>query len=181
MKAREIAEKFAGSVVNVKVTKSSAVAGIITGQSFKARIVGWKKATTKDPIEYVAVEVLPPGQTKYLLSDLAGASGYVWTLRALPKDKYGKKILPEEIIALPEMPINGGVTIPSYKPKKIINEWPHKCRDCGSPAQMFSVQIDCSNKACKNKYKTHSGLDLFLPKEMQEALNKPASAKKVIK
>jgi len=177
MKAREIAEKFAGSIVKCSLTKSSPVAG--AGRGFDVRIVGWKRATIKDPVEYVAVEVLPPGKTKLLLNNLAGSAGYTWTLSPFPGDKYGKKILPEEIVALPAMP-SSGVLIPSYNPKK-INEWPHKCRDCGSPAQVFSIQIDCSNKACKNKFKTHSGLDLFLPKEMQQALNKAVLTKKVIK
>ena len=169
--AKEIAEKYANRVVKVTVQKSSPCLDSKGGSipSFEGRIVGWKRTTLSDPAEYVALEVIPPAQTKYALRDFK--TGYVWTVQNRNLGGYAKKVYPAEI-TLPADAGNVGTVKTPYKPKD-IPEWPHKCQKCGSPALELGNMVDCSNAACTNKYKTHSGLDLFLPKEMQAALKKP--------
>lgn len=165
MTAKEFAEKYAGKVVKCNLNKSMPIDGG-NGHytmAFDARVIGWKDATGVDP-QFVAVEVLPPAKTKYLVTHFK--AGYHWTYKAAP-GSYAKKVLVEEIIT----PSSASAT------SKHISEWPHVCRDCGSPAQMFATKIDCSNAKCKHKYKTSSGMDLFLPKEMQIALSKPKNMK----
>lgn len=176
LSAKEIAERYAGRIVKCKVKfdiKSPVLD--VDGKSvvdFEARIIGWKKPSPTyfgaGPA-YVCVEVLSPHSTQTKLNKFN--QGYTYTSDKNP-DGYGKKILPEEIL-LPADP--GTVYVP--RKSKTIPEWPHQCRDCGSPAQILGLNIDCSNPSCKNKYRTHSGLDLFLPKEIRERLAKPMETK----
>ena len=157
MPCKEMATRYAGRTVRCKVIKSSPVtddSGKVLDY-FDAKIVGWKESSS-----YVCVEVLPPGMTATLLEKFN--LGYHYTVDKRNGKGYGKKLLPEEIIP----PADTG-TVMSGPKSKTIPEWPHKCRDCGSPAQVFGNNIDCSNSSCKNKYRTHSGLDLFLPKDMR--------------
>jgi hypothetical protein len=157
--AKEIATRYAGCIVKCKVTTSSPVidsAGIKLDY-FDAKIIGWKLQITP----YVLLEILAPGITINKL--LFFNSGYYYTA---PRNTnaYGKKVLPEEII----LPTDSDkVTTTIRTPAKVIPEWPDKCRDCGSPAFILSTRIDCSNTACKHKFKTHSATDLFLPKEQR--------------
>ena len=166
MTAKDIAEKYAGQVLKCKVIKSALIDGIPAGQEYEAKILGWKSASAADPHEYVAVEVLPPGKTHFKIGDLI--AGYHWTHKPIDKGKYGKRIYPEEVI----LPAETTPTPTESKPK-VIPDWPHKCRDCGSPALEFTTRIDCSNDKCKNHFKTSSGMDLFLPKNIQDALKQP--------
>lgn len=148
LSAKEIAEKYSGQTIKCKpisTVKVCDAAGVVL-ESFDAIIIGWKRKMQGAEAEYVCVEVLPPAVTPFLLSTFN--FGYTYTANC-NKSGFGKKVLPEEIILT-------GV-------KKHIPEWPHQCRDCGSPALILGNSIDCSNSACKNKYKTHFGLDLFLP------------------
>ncbi len=166
MTAQEIAEKFSNRIVKVKLGKAGTV---FDGNghpttSFDARVVGWKKAGGGLNSDCVIVEVLAPNTTKYALRDFK--SGYSWTSSLRNLGGYGKKVLVSEIT----LPGTGSTS--TYTPKD-IPKWPHKCRDCGSPALVFMNSIDCSNGSCKNKFKTSSGFDLFLPKEMQAALKAP--------
>lgn len=154
---KTFAEKYSGGIFNCKVNKSTPVFDNKPGikvSSFDGRIVGWKKSSPRDLHEYIIVEVLPPHKTNYLLSDFGGC---IFTHKDYNKKGYGKRLYVEEV----EIPSNDTT-------KKVIPEWPNKCKDCGSPAYVGSSMIDCSNKDCKNKFSTRSGLDLFLPKEMRE-------------
>ncbi len=165
MTAKEIAQKYAGQVVKCSLNKSPPIddgAGHYI-KTFDARIIGWKNAIGSDP-EFVAVEVLPPGKTKYLIAHFI--KGYHFTT-AVNKGGYAKKLLANEII-LPSI----GNSSPKY-----ISQWPHKCRDCGSPAQILLNAIDCSNEKCHHKYKTSSGSDLFVPKNMKPELSKSKTGK----
>lgn len=162
MTSKQIAQRFAGKTLKCKVTKSSPVCDANGNvlDIFDAKIIGWKLATLYHP-SYVCVEVLPPGVTKVFLAVFN--DGYTYTADRNDKG-FGKKLLAEEVI----VPVDETEkpTIATKKPKN-IPEWPDKCRDCGQPAVIMSNSIDCSNPACKNKYKTHSGLDLFLPVELR--------------
>jgi hypothetical protein len=175
MDAKDIAERYAGRIVKCKVKPDAkspvfdAAGNAVT--EFEARILGWKKAQSSwgnfnhlSPT-YVCVEVLSPHSTQTKLSKFN--QGYNYTHDKNP-DGYGKKILPNEIL----LPADPG-TVYTPRTTRTIPEWPHKCRDCGSPAQILGMNIDCSNPSCKNKYRTHSGLDLFLPKDIRERLAKP--------
>lgn len=158
---REIAERYAGQTLKCKVTTSLPVTDI-NGHIldyFDACIIGWKEGTIISP-SYVCVEVLSPGTTKTQL--WLFNTGYHYTFKR-NNNGFGKKLLPKEII-IPDHP---NVTAIIAESTKVIPEWPDKCRDCGSPAVIMSTRIDCSNLLCKNKFRTHSGLDLFLPKEMR--------------
>lgn len=161
LSAKEIATRYAGRTVRCKVTKSSPVTDAVGTplDHFDAKIIGWKSSTMTDP-SYVCVEVLPPGVTGTRLEKFN--SGYTYTADR-NKQGYGKKLLPEEIIP----PADAGNVTAAPAKKKDIPEWPDKCRDCGSPAFILSTRIDCSNPQCQHKFKTHSGLDLFLPAEMR--------------
>lgn len=159
--AKEIATRYVGRTVRCKVTKSSPVsdaAGNVLDH-FDAKIVGWKFVSAALGPSYVCVEVLPPGVTQTKLDKFN--SGYIYPA-GRNKDGWGKKLLPEEIVPPADAKI---ATV--YTKKKDIPEWPDKCRDCGSPAFILTTRIDCSNSSCKNKFKTHSAQDLFLPKEMR--------------
>lgn len=161
LSAKEIATKYAGRTVKCKVTTSSPVFDL-SGKNidyFDAKVVGYKLAFGADPA-YVCVEVLPPHQTKLKLAGFK--AGYVFTITR-NTDGYGKKLLPEEIVPLADTEI----AMASPSKKKDIPEWPDKCKDCGSPAYIGDLRIDCSNPGCKNKFKTHSAFDLFLPTEMR--------------
>lgn len=164
LSSKEIAQRFAGQSVKCKVSKSVPVTDTNGNSldSFDAKIVGWKSATLKEP-SYVCVEVLPPATTPVPLSKFN--LGYHYTADR-NDNGYGKKLFPEEII-LPASVEKIADVAPTQKAKRVIPEWPDKCRDCGNPAVIMSTCIDCSNPSCKNKYKTHSGLDLFLPVEMR--------------
>lgn len=164
LSSKDIAKQFAGQTVRCKLTKSAPAidANGNPVSEFDAKIVGWKFAVLKEP-SFVCVEVLPPVKTKLLLFNMN--DDYNYTVKRNPKG-FGKKLLPEEII-LPEVPKSVVPQAILTKPARIIPEWPDKCRDCGSPAVVMSTRIDCSNPLCKNKFRTHSGLDLFLPKEMR--------------
>lgn len=153
LSAKEIATRYAGRTVKCRVVKSPPVINVTRKNLdyFNAKIIGWKESNLKEP-SYVCVEILPPGMTQILLKNFN--LGYHFTADR-NNNGFGKKLLPEEII----LPADAGV---ASKP-----EWPGKCRDCGSPAVIMSVRIDCSNDSCKNKFKTHSALDLFLPKELR--------------
>lgn len=158
--AKEIAERFAGQTVQCKITKSMPAAGSF---QFDAKVLGWSfDKITK--ASYVCVEVLPPAQSALTLKHYIG--GYTWTVpfASIDLKAYGKRLYPEEII-IPVVADAGVMKAPPTK--KDIPEWPDKCRDCGSPAFILSTRIDCSNAACKHKFKTHSAADLFLPKEMR--------------
>lgn len=161
MTALEIAKKFANKIVRINLTKSSSVYDHNNkpATSFEGRIVGYKRATGSDP-EFVAVEVLKPHKTKFALKDFR--AGYYWTVLNRNLSGYAKKVYPDEIVIPSITPTS------TYQPKD-VPKWPHKCRDCGSPALVLMNSIDCSNDNCKNKYRTNSGLDLFLPKEMRQA------------
>jgi len=159
LSAKDIAKQFAGQTVKCRVTKSSPALDASNNpiNEFDAKIVGWKYPIGKEPA-FVCVEVLPPVKTKFLIGQLD--EDYSFTVKRNPK-AFGKKLFPEELI------------LPQIEPTevqskaRVIPEWPDKCRDCNSPAVVMSTQIDCSNPSCKNKFRTHSGLDLFLPKEMR--------------
>jgi len=174
LSAQEIAERYAGRIVQCKVTqRSDAKSPVLDANgnkvdNYEARIVGWKKGDSFHS-SYVCIEVQPPNKTSTSIQKFN--QGYIYT-NDRSANGYGKKILPEEI-NLPADP--GKINAAPYKSKN-IPEWPHKCRDCGSPAQILGMNIDCSNAVCKNKYRTRSGLDLFLPKEMQAKLNAPKVA-----
>lgn len=159
--AKEIATKYAGRTLKCKVTTSSPVIDASgagdTLDYFDAKIIGWKSSTATDP-SYVCVEVLPPGKTPLLLEYFN--LGYNYTADRNLKG-YGKKLLPEEIIA------DQAIPAPNKTKSRVIPEWPDKCRDCGSDAFVLSTRIDCSNPKCKHKFKTHSATDLFLPAEMR--------------
>lgn len=161
LSAKEIATKYAGRTVRCKVTKSSPVTDAAGNKldHFDAKVVGWKSGFKFSDEPHVCVEVLPPGVTATRIEKFN--QGYTYTA---PRDgtAWGKKLLPEEII--PPADADG---VASSAKKKDIPEWPDKCRDCGSPAFILSTRIDCSNTSCKHKFKTHSGLDLFLPADMR--------------
>ncbi len=161
LSSKEIAQRFAGKVLKCKVVKSSVVFDDQNNalDTFDAKIVGWKSATKTEP-SFVCVEVLPPGKTKLTLANFN--DGYHYTVDQRNDKGFGKKLLPEEIL-LPEEPVEEK----KQKQPRIIPEWPDKCKDCGQPAVIMSTSIDCSNPNCKNKYKTHSGVDLFLPVELR--------------
>jgi len=172
--AKEIAERYAGRIVKCKLSNLSDPKSPVTDAagnqlvSYEARIVGWKKSQGGLlSFSYVCVELVGGAVSKTPLSKFN--LGYTYTYDKNPNG-FGKKLLPEEI----ELPPDAGK---DYTPKpKIIPEWPHTCRDCGSPAQILGLNIDCSNATCKHKYRTHSGLDLFLPREIREALAAKSSA-----
>lgn len=159
--AKEIAEKYADRVITVNLISSSPAMnnnGDLI-KTFSAKIIGWKQTSVKDPFEYVVVQVLAPNKTKLTLGGMANKDYKLTTIK-YDSAGWGKKVFPGEI----NLPADDGKPI-VYKSAKKISEWPHTCRDCGSPAFVLSFNIDCSNKACKNKYKTNSGLDLFFPRE----------------
>src|SRR5271170_2129124 len=149
MKASEIANKYGGKSVRCRITKSTPVAGV--GEYFDAKVVGWKRAEGNDP-EFVLVQVMPPGTTNYTLAKFV--KGCVFTGGVVDKSAFGKRLYAEEVI------IPAGTSI-------VIADWPHKCKDCGSPAQILFHAIDCSSPKCKNKFSAKSGMDLFLPKNMR--------------
>jgi hypothetical protein len=156
MTAKEIAEKYAGKIVKCSITKSAPIDsdGVAT-KTFEGRIVGWKKGINGDP-EFVAVEVQPPGKTNFLIAHFM--SGYIWTTTT-DKGLYAKKLLPEEIVL-------DGVSITT---SKHIGDWPHSCPECGKPAQIFMLRIDCSNSSCRHKFRTADSADLFIPKNPKNA------------
>lgn len=159
LSAKDIANRYAGQIVKCKVTTSPAVtdaAGNVL-DTFDAKIVGWKLPIIGKEPSYVCVEVLSPGITKTILLNFL--DNYRYTVNRNKKG-FGKKLLPEEII----LPIELELVHKEKKDEtKAIPEWPDKCRDCSQPAVIMATQIDCSNPLCKNKFRTHSGLDLFLP------------------
>jgi hypothetical protein len=158
MTAKEFATKHAGKITKCHATKSPPIIGD-NGKAlktFNARIIGWKDATGADPA-FVALEVLAPGKTKFLVAHMK--SGYHWTYKA-DQGAYAKKLLVEE------------VDTPSSSASVSTSDWPHKCRDCGSPAQIFLMRIDCSNSKCHHKYKTSDATDLFIPRDVKPEIKK---------
>lgn len=162
LSAKEIATKYAGRIVRCKVSTSPQVVDIDgnTLDYFDAKVIGWKSAKRTGDPTYVCVEVLSATGTVLRLLSLDNFNaGYHYT--APRNDKgYGKKLLPEEIIPPAD-------TDKASVKKKDIPEWPDVCRDCKSPAFVLSTRIDCSNPSCVHKFKTHSAIDLFLPKDMR--------------
>lgn len=157
LSAKEIATRYAGRILRCNATVFDDKGNKLT--HFDGKVIGYKAATQSDP-SYVCVEVMPPAVTAVKLDKFN--AGYTYT-DIRNKNGWGKKLLASEIVP----PADAGNVMAAPPKKKDIPEWPDKCRDCGSPAFILSTRIDCSNANCVHKFKTHSGLDLFLPAEMR--------------
>ena len=128
--AQTIAEKYADTFIRCSIKQSSKLINLDKKELYDARIVGWKQTTLIDPNEYIIVEVMPPLQTHYYLNQMMKYEGYVFTSKTpFEKDAYGKKIFIDEIEG------------PS---KKYIKAFPHRCKDCGSPALELFQGLDLS-------------------------------------
>lgn len=158
MSAKDVAQKHSGTIVQCNLTKSNPAMDA-NGQpvsSFKGRIIGYRRPTLKDTNEYVIVEVMPPNTTNFTVASFSKNSILTWKA---PDASFAKKLLESELI----IPFQPSVV----RNSKQIPDWPHKCKDCGSAAFIASFMIDCSNVSCKNKFKSKSAQDLFIPKELR--------------
>lgn len=139
MTSKEFAEKYAGK----KCKCSNGLCGVVVGYNIK--------------YNYVIVEnnnglPLTLSRYNYILSRS------VFTHN--PKNDCSSYYVSEITIvddSQLSLPINSGFTTQ----KKVVNDWPHKCPSCNSPAVILGVLVDCSSNSCKHKYKSKSALDLF--------------------
>lgn len=148
MRARDVAKKFAGIVVDCIITKSAPV--LVNGSpinNFKGRIIGWKSPNIKDKNEYLLLECMPNVETKFLVKDFK--LGCNFTIKPIPIGSYGKRLFVDEVI------------LPAENNKKLILDYPGICPSCSAPAFVSLNLIDCSNKSCKHKYTTKDAKDLF--------------------
>jgi hypothetical protein len=165
MTAKEYAEKYAGKLCRCVITKSKPPTGVKwvstnSGQAYEGRILGWKKDATA---EFIIIEVLPPGQTTFMVRDMQNVH---WTHKT-DAGKYAKRVYVEEIVEIVEK--ESPLATPSKGAPRVIPIWPHSCPICKSPALHMGMMIDCSNDKCIHKYKSRDAKDLFMPKNMRPA------------